>query len=139
MIYTFIVVEYHISIYDINGKSDLICHDKNSITIYTHHLVRQTVLTTCLGMLDRVANTLANSSNRFLTISGVARGRAIGQLPNDSKVFAQEFFEMLPIAQCRKILILMYVRRSKWCYRNTMSLVMIWSSDSERWTNNLFH
>ncbi len=68
MIYTFIVVEYHISIYDINGKSDLICHDKNSITIYTHHLVRQTVLTTCLGMLDRIANTLANSSNRFLTI-----------------------------------------------------------------------
>jgi hypothetical protein len=57
--------------------------------------------------------------------SGVARGRAIGQLPNDSKVIAQGFFEMLPIAQCQKILIYMYVRRSKWCYRNTISLVMI--------------
>jgi hypothetical protein len=57
--------------------------------------------------------------------SGAARGRTIRQLSNDSKVIAQEFFEMLPIAQCRKILIHMYVRRSKWCYRNTMSLVMI--------------
>ena len=44
--------------------------------------------------------------------SGVARG-AIGQLPNNLKVIAQGFFEMLPIAQCRKMLIPMYVRRSK--------------------------
>ncbi len=83
--------------------------------------------------------SLAITNSLIISNSGVARGRAIGQLPNDSKVIAQGFFEMLPIAQCWKILIHMYVRRSKWCYRNTMSLVMIWSSDSEQWTNNLFH
>jgi hypothetical protein len=45
--------------------------------------------------------------------SGVARGEAIGQLPNNFKVIAQGFFEMLLIAQCQKILIHMYLGQSK--------------------------
>jgi hypothetical protein len=45
--------------------------------------------------------------------SGVARGGAIGQLPNNLKVIAQGFFEILPIAQGRKMLIPMYIRTSK--------------------------
>ncbi len=35
--------------------------------------------------------------------SGVARGRAIGQLPTNLKGIVQAFFEMLPIAQYRCI------------------------------------
>ena len=42
-------------------------------------------------------------------VTGVARDTAIGQSPTNSKSIAVCFFEMMPIAQCRKILICMHV------------------------------
>jgi hypothetical protein len=40
-----------------------------------------------------------------------SQGEAIGQLPTALKVIAHGFFEMVTIAQCRKISMNMHVRR----------------------------
>jgi hypothetical protein len=63
------------------------------------------------GVLNNNRGIKDRGYHRFPIPSGVARrGGGIGQLPNNSEVIAQRFFEMLLIAQCRKILIHIYVQ-----------------------------
>ncbi len=56
-------------------------------------------------------NAWKNPSFIYDSISGVAGGGGIGQLPIAPKVIAHGFFEMVTIAQCRKISMNMHVRR----------------------------